>query len=101
MMRRRIEITVETDRIVVIRRAREKSVTVWCAACADESLMLTVDEAAMSLNLSAMTIFRRAEAGQLHWLETPTGQLLICRNSLLRNHRGLLNAYDTGRTETA
>ena len=89
-MRRRTEITVETERIVVIRRAREQSVTVWCVECGAESLMLTVSEAAVLLEVSAMTIFRWAEAGHLHWVEMPDSALLICQNSLVRNRRTLL-----------
>jgi hypothetical protein len=29
-------------------------------------------------------IYRRVEAGELHFTETPEGQLLICLNSILR-----------------
>jgi hypothetical protein len=83
LMKKRTEIMVETDRLVVIQRGREKSMTVRCAECGTESFMFTVSEAAVLLHVSAMTVFRRAEAGQFHWLETPDGHLLICRNSLL------------------
>lgn len=100
-MKRRTEITVETDRIMVIRRRPEKNVTGWCAACNGESFMFTVDEAAMLLGVTSMTVFRWAEAGRLHWLETAAGQLLICQSSLLQNRRGLLNAHDASQTETA
>ena len=100
-MRRRTEITVETDRIMVIRRRGEKSLTIWCAACASESFMFTVDEAAILLNVSAMTVFRWAEAGHLHWLETPEGALLICQNSLLRNRRALAPPINLPETDAA
>ena len=93
-MKRRTEITVETDRIILVRRRRVKSVMVWCAVCDAESLMFPVDEAARLLGTSSMSIFRRADAGELHWLETPAGSLLICRNSLLRNQKALPDSSD-------
>jgi hypothetical protein len=89
-MKRRTEIIVETDRIILVRRRRrEKSFALWCAACGAESLMLTVEEAATMLGASAMSVFRLAEAGQLHWTETQEGSLLICRASLLQNRSAL------------
>lgn len=92
-MKRRTEITVETDRVIVVRRRREKSVTAWCMACDAESVMLTVNEAASVLGASSMNVFRWAEAGHLHWLETERGAVLICQNSLTRNPRALLDSH--------
>ena len=94
-MKRRTEITVETDRILLVRRRREErtAAAIWCATCATDSFMFTVDEAAALLGTSSMTVFRWAERGRLHWLETAEGKVLICQNSLLQNRRLLLEEH--------
>ena len=84
-MKRRTEITVEADQVVLVRRRQKKTVKARCATCGTQRFMLTVDETATLLGVGAMTVFRRAEAGQLHWLETEAGSLLICYNSLRPN----------------
>ncbi|HEV2915130.1 MAG TPA: hypothetical protein VGX92_17770 [Pyrinomonadaceae bacterium] len=94
-MKRRIEITIETERVVVVRRRRaRKSLTLWCRGCGAESLMLTADEAARFAGMSSMAVFRLAEAGHLHWQETGAGALLVCRNSLLRSRTALRETPD-------
>jgi hypothetical protein len=91
-MKRRIEITVETERVMLVRRRRGKRLSLWCAACDAESLMLSADEAAAFAGMSTMAIFRLAEAGRLHWQETGAGSLVVCHNSLLRNLRALTDS---------
>ena len=81
-MKRRT-ITVEIDRVVLVSK-RETSTVAWCAACASQVGMLTVDEAARLVRASARTVYRWVEAGRLHFTETPEGRLLICLNSLSR-----------------
>ena len=44
--------------------------------------MLTPDQAATIANVSSRTIYRRVEAGEMHYLETAEGFLLICPNSI-------------------
>lgn len=77
---RKIKITVETQRIAVIRQARDANL--WCQTCAEIARMITVDEAAMLAAVRSMTIYAWAEAHRLHFIETPDGRLLICSNSL-------------------
>jgi excisionase family DNA binding protein len=48
--------------------------------------MLTVDEAAALTGASSRSVYRRVEAGQLHFAETPEGRLFICPNSISRKH---------------
>ena len=84
-MTRRTEktvITVETfQRTVIYSRQKEK--IALCEQCAAETVMLAPNEAAALLQTSAREIFRLTEAGEIHYLETETGALLVCRNSLL------------------
>lgn len=78
---KRIEVTVEADRMVVIRR-RRGVVRAWCEGCAQPVKMITVDEAAVLVGVTARTIYRWVEKERLHFTETSGGSLLICLNSL-------------------
>ena len=49
--------------------------------------MVTADEAAELSGVSPRTIYRRVEAGSLHFAETNEGYLLICTNSLVPGSR--------------
>ena len=80
MKKRRIVITRETDELFVIKIASH-SREAWCPQCAASVRMLTPEMTTAVTGLSARTIFRLVEAGQLHFTETPGGVLLICLNS--------------------
>jgi excisionase family DNA binding protein len=82
-MKRRTLITVETDRIILMSGRAARPVR-WCAACAGEARMVTVDEAAALIGVSSRTIYQQVEADELHFTETPEGRLYICLNSLPR-----------------
>jgi len=79
-MRTRTEITVETDRWVVVKRHRR---TAWCTACSRQVEMLNVDDAALFAHVNSRTIFHWAESGAVHSSETPEGLLFICAHSVL------------------
>ncbi|MDQ3820838.1 MAG: hypothetical protein M3362_24565 [Acidobacteriota bacterium] len=82
MGRKRREVSVETERVLVVS-GRAGNRLLWCGRCRAEVLMLTVDEAALITRSTSLAIFRLAEAGGLHFVETPEGGLLICSNSLV------------------
>ena len=44
--------------------------------------MLTPDQAATIARVSSRTIYRRVEAGEMHYMETAEGHLLVCANSI-------------------
>ena len=79
--KRRIEITVERQRIVLVKR-RQPASPVWCETCVERPLMLTLDEASRLLGLSERAIFQRVEARQIHFTETAGGRLYVCGSSL-------------------
>lgn len=79
-MKKRTEITIETDRLLVVS-GRGRKVN-WCAPCGQYIEVVTTDEAAILARVSARTIFHWVESGKLHYTETPEGLLLICPNSL-------------------
>ena len=80
-MKTRTEMTFEVDRWLVINRHRRSG---WCTECSHHVEMLSVDEAALSMQVKSRTIFRLAESGGLHFSETPEGLMLICSTDLNR-----------------
>lgn len=82
-MKKRIEITVETHRLTVIRHPRPAQ-RVWCVGCAEVVKTLSAEEAAAVAGLNARAIYRQAEAGRFHFTESPAGLLRICLNSFLQ-----------------
>jgi hypothetical protein len=80
-MKRRTEITIEIDRVIVISQQREQRS--WCATCGADVLMVTAGEAAEMIHESDAVIYRLAESGKLHFATTTAGMLLICPDSLL------------------
>jgi excisionase family DNA binding protein len=74
------EITVGRSEVFVVRKPK-KLVFAWCDACGARVRMLTPEEAATVSGVSTRTVYRRVEAGQIHFAETPEGTLLICLNS--------------------
>jgi len=75
-----IEITVETDEIVVISRRTHSG---WCAGCKAQVKMLPPEEATHLSGMNWLEMSRRIASGQIHVSET-TDQLLICNHSLLQ-----------------
>jgi hypothetical protein len=79
--RRRTEVTVETDEVIVIRRSGSTGVA-WCPQCAETVRMLTPEEAAVLACGSAREIYRLVEAGKIHNTETDEGLLFVCLKSV-------------------
>ena len=86
---KRTEVTVETDRILVIQRLR--ATRVWCAECGREVDMVTLrDAAALSakdapiLGPQPMLPGYGDDRGW-HWSRAKDGTPLICLESLLRS----------------
>lgn len=77
-MRTQTEITVETERLVVVNRSRKFA---WCSHCSRHVEMLSIDDAAIFARVNSRTIFHWAEAGIVHSSETTEGLLLICPHS--------------------
>jgi hypothetical protein len=80
-MQKRTEITIETERLLVVSQRREKPIF-WCADCDTQVPMLTVYEAARTARTTPLVISELAEAGKLHFAVTLAGQHFICPNSL-------------------
>ena len=85
-MKRKIQLTVETHQLLVISRTKG-SIQGWCSECANDVPLIRPEEAAVLAGVSPRTIYRRVEAGLVHFAESPEGWLLICLGSLLNESR--------------
>jgi hypothetical protein len=81
-MKRKATVTVETERILVIRQLRD-AVERWCEECERNVRMIGVSEAAAIASLSERVIFRLTETGKIHFTETTDGKSLFCIDSIL------------------
>ena len=80
-MKKKATITVETERLSVIRRSR-RAVDRWCHACRANVEMIGIDEAAAIAGISQRAVFHLAETGEIHFMETLGGQALFCISSV-------------------
>jgi hypothetical protein len=76
---RRIEIVTVREQTF---RAPATSAVVWCAGCGNTSHMITPNLAATLSGLNLRTLFRWIESGDIHFVETPEGNVLLCLNSV-------------------
>ena len=75
------EITVETHRILRIRRSSRHRFA-WCDRCCQQARMVTADEAAMLVQVGSRAIYQLIEAGAIHFVEMPDRVVFVCLNSL-------------------
>jgi hypothetical protein len=80
MRKTRREITIETDRLLVVSSGQR--VLLWCDSCAAQVEMISVDEGALMAQVNSRKIFHWVEASRLHFSEEPMGPLLVCLRSL-------------------
>jgi len=80
--RKRTEIVIEREQVFVIRKL-DNSAPQCCPQCSDQAQMVSVDEAASIVHLTAVAIYRRVESRQAHFVEMTDGSLRVCLNSLM------------------
>jgi hypothetical protein len=78
----RIELTLERYQRLTIRRTNSPT-HVWCAACGEQMVMVSGEEAAKLTGQSSRELYRQVEQGLYHSGERADGILLICVESLL------------------
>lgn len=83
-MKKRTVITSRTHETFVVRWEKAESRKTFCAVCAAEVEMLSVEEAVAVSKLRAREIFRRIESGAIHFNEMADGLMLVCRQSLVK-----------------
>jgi hypothetical protein len=79
---KRTEITIETDRIMIIRRRNSKRL--WCAECGGEADMASLEQAGIVTGLAGKPLRDYAQARGWH-ISGQEGSLLICLESLLKS----------------
>jgi hypothetical protein len=84
-MKRRTEITVE-EHIRIVRRAGV-SAQIACADCSGEVLMVTPEDAALAVGVTARVIYRWLEEKKIHFRESAAGTLVVCPRSVLEQAR--------------
>jgi hypothetical protein len=80
--RKRTEVTIQTREFIVLHTSASGRTLLRCSECGKKSPMLGVDAAARVAGVSVRTMCRWVEAGKVHFVETPAGQLLVCARSL-------------------
>ena len=74
------EIAVETEETLTVRILRSHRTR--CAACATEVAMVRPETAARLTGLRSREIYRRVEAGAVHFQESADGTVYVCLESL-------------------
>jgi excisionase family DNA binding protein len=78
---RRVEITVEREVISVLGTV-DQSFPALCKECGREVTMLTPEGAAAAVGTTARTVYRWVEDKQLHFMESGSGKVFVCSESL-------------------
>jgi hypothetical protein len=79
---RRTEITVQTDRVWIIRKSHPKRV--WCADCGREVDMVGLKEAEAFFGVN-QPLLPDSDGGRgWHWAQSTDGSPLVCLESVLR-----------------
>jgi len=81
--RKRTEITIETERVLIIRRRR--STRAWCQECGGEVDMVGLAEAEAITGTTQPMLQDSAKARGWHLAEGQGGTPLICLESLLKS----------------
>ena len=85
--KKRLEIVWETHEITTISLKQNSSMTLFCQSCWSDAPHLSIAAAAALLQTTDREIFRLTETGEIHYLETGSGTLLICGDSLLSENK--------------
>jgi hypothetical protein len=80
MAKRRVEMMVETERVVL--RGRKPQVS-WCENCGAPSLKLTIEQMTIVTGEDESTISRLIESSVLHQSRSTDGLTRICLHSLM------------------
>ena len=83
MSKRRVKgkATLQKERILIVRPATEP-VLQHCPRCEARVPMVIPEEAARRWGVSPRVIYRWMDAGRLHFVEYPHGDVLVCLNSM-------------------
>lgn len=78
---KKIEITIQTEQILTIRRRGCNRR--WCTQCGCDVEVVDLSQAEALTNMAQSKLCDRAEGNKWHVLEDPGGTILVCLRSLL------------------
>jgi hypothetical protein len=81
MAKKRIEIIVETERIVITGAMPR---VVWCEQCKDSSFEVSLEQAALIMRTSPIELQQAMEMEHLYHWRAVHGKLLVCLSSLTK-----------------
>lgn len=79
---KKISITTVSREILIVRSSEGQNRKKFCADCATETEMVDINSAVTIFGVGTRELMRLAEIGLMHSIETESGHLLICVNSL-------------------
>ena len=82
-MLRTTRITIETESLMVVRRA--KAVVAWCPECHAEADMITLTQDSFSEPATAAQVQRWLGISSLHLWQSAEGAVQICATSFLQS----------------
>jgi hypothetical protein len=80
--RKRIEIKIETDRVLIIRRRR--ATRMWCPECGAEVDMIDLKAAEVLCGIKAPAVREYIDNKAWHSFKSHDDQPLVCLESLLK-----------------
>jgi hypothetical protein len=80
-MHRRVEITVERE-VVSFLGPADHGFPATCPECGREVTMLTPEDAARGAATTARNVYRWVEEKLVHFVESSTGKLFVCAESV-------------------
>lgn len=86
MIKRKVKLKITSASRQTIR-LRGEGLRARCLACGREVEIVTEAEAQRILQVDGLTLDGLAAAGHLHTIQTVSGNLRVCKDSLLQNRR--------------
>ncbi|MBZ5681147.1 MAG: hypothetical protein LAO24_13690 [Acidobacteriia bacterium] len=80
---KRTEITIETDRTLIIRRGR--AIRGWCPECGSEVEVVGPAEAEAIARMNGSALGDGSHVSRWHISKGPNGMALVCLESLLKS----------------
>jgi hypothetical protein len=81
MAKKRIEIIIETERIVITGAMPR---LIWCEQCNDSAFEVSLEQAALIWRTTAVELQQALETRHLHHWRGVDGKLLVCLSSLTK-----------------
>lgn len=72
----------------------------FCAACGEERRFVSVEEAMSLTNTTMLSVFAAVNAGEMHYVESRAGVLMICEDSLSTTDGPLVKRLKPVRTRS-